>query len=72
MPNLSWKDAIVKVLQDSPEAMHYADIAEAIAKQNLRSDFGATPAATLNAVISISIQNEQSASPFIRVDRMLA
>jgi HB1/ASXL restriction endonuclease-like protein with HTH domain len=37
MPNLSWKDAIIRVLQDSPGAMHYTEIAEAIAKQNLRS-----------------------------------
>jgi HB1/ASXL restriction endonuclease-like protein with HTH domain len=69
MPDLSWRDAIVQVLQGSPEAMHYTAIAEAIAKQELRTEFGATPAASVNATISTSIQNEGNDSPFIRVER---
>jgi HB1, ASXL, restriction endonuclease HTH domain len=69
MSNLSWRDAITKVLQGSTEAMHYTEIAEAIAQQQLRSDFGATPAATVNSIISVSLQEEGTNSPFIRVDR---
>ncbi|MEX8503566.1 MAG: HTH domain-containing protein [Leptothrix ochracea] len=69
MPNLSWRDAITTVLRGSTEAMHYTEIAEAIAKQELRTEFGATPAASVNSIISVSIQNEGNDSPFIRVDR---
>jgi hypothetical protein len=69
MPDLSWRDAITQVLQGNPEAMHYTEIAEAIAEQQLRVEFGATPAATVNSIISTSLQNEGNASPFIRVDR---
>jgi hypothetical protein len=69
MSDLSWRDAIIKVLQGSPEAMHYTEIAEAISKQELRTEFGATPAASVNSVISTSIQNEGGNSPFVRVER---
>ena len=69
MPDLSWRDAIIQILQASPDAMHYTDIAEAIAEQELRSEFGATPAATVNSIISTSLQTEGNNSPFVRVDR---
>ncbi|WP_299065895.1 HTH domain-containing protein [Accumulibacter sp.] len=69
MPNLSWRDAVIEILSNSPEAMHYADIAEAIADQGLRTDFGATPATSVNVTISYSLQNDGTNSPFIRVDR---
>jgi hypothetical protein len=48
--------------------MHYTEIAEAIAKQNLRTDLGATPAYTVSSVISTSM-SEGDSSPFIRVER---
>lgn len=69
MPNLSWRDAIVSVLEVSGQALHYTEIAEAIAEQGLRTDVGATPARSVNATISISLQNEGTGSPFVRVDR---
>lgn len=69
MQNLSWRDAIIKILENSSEAMHYADIAEAIAEQQLRADTGATPATSVNVTISLSLQNDGINSPFIRVDR---
>lgn len=69
MADLSWREAITRVLRNSAEAMHYTDIAEEIAEQELRAEFGATPAATVNSVISTSLQAEGNASPFIRVDR---
>src|SRR3989442_101561 len=49
--------------------MHYTEIAEAIAGRGLRSEFGATPAASVNATISVSLQNEGASSPFLRVGR---
>jgi hypothetical protein len=69
MPNLPWRDAITKVLQGSADPMHYTEIAEAIAKDNLRTDLGATPASTVNSVISTSIQSDGNSSPFVRVER---
>lgn len=70
MKELSWKDAIIKVLKESGNAsLHYTDIAVAISEQKLKTDVGATPANTVNATITYSIQNEGEKSPFIRVDR---
>jgi hypothetical protein len=69
MNELGWKEAIVKVLTASANPMHYTEIAEAIAEQGLRTDFGATPAATVNATVSVSIKDEGEHSPFIRVGR---
>jgi hypothetical protein len=69
MQDLGWRDAIVQVLRGSSEPMHYADIAEAIAEKQLRSEFGATPASTVNATLTNSIKNEGERSPFQRVSR---
>lgn len=69
MSNLSWHEAITTVLSGSTEAMHYTAIAEEIANRQLRSEFGATPANSVNSTISLSIQNDGVNSPFIRVDR---
>jgi hypothetical protein len=71
MSELNWRDAIIRVLRGSPDPMHYTDIAEAIAEQGLRTEFGATPAASVNATISVSMQNEGDHSPFIRAGRGL-
>jgi hypothetical protein len=71
MSELGWREAITQVLRGTPEPMHYASIAEAIAEQRLRSEFGATPAASVNSIISVSIQNEGEQSPFMRVGRGL-
>jgi hypothetical protein len=67
--DLSWKEAIIEVLSSEGEAMHYKDIAEAIAEQELRTEFGATPAASVNACVTLSIQNEGEDSPFFRPAR---
>ena len=69
MADLSWRDAILRVLQDRSEPMHYTAIAEAIAEQELRSEFGATPAASVAATISVSLQNEGAGCPFVRIAR---
>jgi hypothetical protein len=69
MPDLGWKDAILRVLNAAAEPMHYTAIAEAIAVQSLRSELGATPATTVNSTISQSIQTDGLDSPFVRVSR---
>ena len=68
MPDLPWKEAIVKVLTDNPEPMHYSEIAEEIVSRGLRTDaIGATPAATVNAQFTLSFSKDGDASPFVRV-----
>jgi hypothetical protein len=69
MNELTWRDAIVRVLENSGEPAHYADIAEAIAEQHLRTNLGATPASTVNSIINTSIQSEGDHSLFQRVGR---
>jgi len=71
MPDLSWRDAIIQVLQGHADPMPYTSIAEAIAEQQLRTELGATPAATVNATITTSMKYEGEASPFQRVSRSL-
>ena len=67
MPNeMSWDDAIRNVLKDSSDAMHYAEIANAVRDRELRQSYGATPAQTVNSIISMSIK-EQENSPYIRI-----
>lgn len=67
--NMAWLEAIIKVLQENGEPMHYTEIAAAISGQQLRVDLGATPATTVNTYISTSINNNAENSPFIRVER---
>jgi hypothetical protein len=67
MPDLGWYEAIVEVLNGSPEPMHYTDIAEAITERKLKEQVGATPAASVAATISVSLKKEAGASPFLRV-----
>lgn len=64
---LTWRDAINKVLSAAPTPMHYNEIAEQIVSNGLRTHIGATPAATVNAQISASIKHDGSASPYVRV-----
>jgi hypothetical protein len=59
----------MRVLGSVSEAMHYADIAEEISKQNLKSTSGATPANTVNMYLSSSIIDEGPSSPFERTSR---
>jgi len=69
MGSLGWKEATVKVFENAGEPLHYTEIAEAIAEQQLRNEFGATPASSVNAAISMSLQNDGDSSPFVRVSR---
>lgn len=66
---MTWRNAIDKVLASSTNPLHYKEIAEQIIAQSLRTSLGATPAATVNAQISHSIKHDGTASPYIRVTR---
>lgn len=66
---LSWEEAILRVLQDRKEPMHYTEIAEAIVEQGLRTQYGATPATSVATTITRSFQVAKEKSPFIRVER---
>jgi hypothetical protein len=69
MKQLAWRDAIIKVLPKDGEPMHYTEIAEAIVAAGLKTEVGATPAASVAGAISLSGSNEGEASPFVRVSR---
>jgi len=65
----SWKDAIKKVLSESDEPLHYAEITEQILSRGYFETDGATPAKTVNAQITTSLKNNGSNSPFLRVGK---
>jgi hypothetical protein len=64
---LTWRQAIEKILAASPTPLHYNEITEKIIANDLRKSLGATPAATVNAQISVSIKKEGAGSPFLRI-----
>lgn len=49
---MSWLDAIIDVLREAEEPMHYVDITTKILKQGKRAVIGATPANSVAAAIS--------------------
>lgn len=67
--DMPWREAIEKVLGDASGGLHYTDVANRIAAEGLRENVGATPAATVAAVLSTSMKQEGAASPFVRVER---
>src|SRR5438552_8430847 len=66
---MTWYDAVLHVLKRKGEAMHYADIADAIVKEKLRDNVGATPNQTVSVVLNYSLKHEGTNSPFTRVSR---
>jgi len=64
---LTWRQAIEKVLGGSATPLHYNEITERIIADGLRKSLGATPSATVNAQISASIKRDGTQSPYIRV-----
>ena len=61
---MPWKEAIIEVLPKDGSEMHYAEIAKAVVDAGLRTNVGATPAATVAAVLSQTIPGSKS-SPFV-------
>jgi hypothetical protein len=64
---LTWRQAIEKILGASATPLHYNEITERIIADGLRKSLGATPSATVNAQISTSIKKDGAQSPYIRV-----
>ncbi|MCC8986193.1 MAG: winged helix-turn-helix domain-containing protein, partial [Candidatus Contendobacter sp.] len=69
MPELTWRKAIDTVLSSSSIPLHYSEITERIISERLRTNLGATPPATVNALISSSIKHDKDLSPYLRVSR---
>ena len=65
MPNLPWREAILRVLNSADEPMHYTEIAQAIIDQKLRREVGATPS---NAVAS-ALSSQALVRKVVRVER---
>lgn len=66
---LTWRKAIEKVLSASTTPLHYNEITEQITADGLRTNLGATPAATVSAHISTSIKKDGASSPYTRVGK---
>lgn len=66
---MTWRKAIDKVLGASPTPLHYNEITQRIIEEGLRQKLGATPAATVNAQIAVSIKREGAKSPYIRISK---
>lgn len=66
--SIPWKEAIIKVLGESDEPMHYSAISQAIIDQGYRKDVGATPSDTVASYLSES-RRRDNPSPFARVGR---
>ena len=64
---MTWGQAIQKVLQESPGPLHYTEITDRIVADGLRQNLGATPSATVGAHIAASIKHKGKRSPFVRV-----
>ena len=69
MADLTWQDAIRKVLGSSTTALHYREITDRILERGLKKKIGATPTATVNALISASIKRDGENSPYRRVEK---
>jgi hypothetical protein len=68
---LTWRKAIEKVLSEAPGAIHYRDITDKIIEDGLRTNLGATPAATVSAHITTAIKTEGEHAPFIKLGKGL-
>lgn len=49
---LTWRNAIEKVLSEAPGAVHYRDLTDRIIEEGLCTSLGATPAATVSAYLT--------------------
>jgi len=68
---MTWRKAIEKVLSEAPGALHYSDLTDKIIGDSLRSNLGATPAATVSAFLTTAIKSEGDQCPFQKVGRGL-
>ena len=66
---LTWPEAIQLVLESHPTGLHYAAITEEILAKGLKQQLGATPAATVSAVINSAIKKSAASAPYIRIGK---
>jgi hypothetical protein len=69
MQDLGWKESIIEVLQEAAEPLHYTEITDRIVERELKTEFGATPAKSVSATITMSMKEDGEESPFVRVGR---
>lgn len=69
MAELTWKKAIIKVLEEEKKALHYTEIAELISEKGYREKFGATPQDTVSAQMTTDINTKGEDSVFAKVDK---
>lgn len=58
MSEMTWHDAIVEVLREANEPMHYTEIADAIAERGLKKDLGPVPARSVSATIAAMLNDD--------------
>ena len=56
---MGWRDAIVKVLEEADQPLHYAEIADRIKAAGLRTSLGATPEGTVSSYLGTMLKNKQ-------------
>ena len=66
--SLSLKDAARKVLVNAGEPLHYQEITKRIIDGNLSRSKSQTPAASVNAVITVDMKQNGATSDFVRVE----
>lgn len=69
--DLTWREAIEKVLSETPGPMHYRAIADMIVRTGLRTKVGATPDMTVSRELTQSIIQEGTTCPFACTGRGL-
>jgi hypothetical protein len=67
--DITWREAINRVLTSSSIPLHYNEITQQIISGGLRANVGATPSATVNAHIAASIKHDGTQSPYVRVSK---
>ena len=65
--NLSWRDAVLKVLREAGEPLHYGEVADRIMAQRLVNTRTATPHATVNSNLRVLVRETRRRSVENRV-----
>lgn len=66
---LTWEQAISRVLEEVDAPLHYIEITDRIVARELRTSLGATPAATVASVLSTTIKRDADRAPWIRLGK---
>ena len=65
--DIKWIDAIEKVIEDEGKPLHYSDIAEMIVEKGYRTSVGATPAMTVQVMLSNYLKDNNDPK-FVKVE----